>query len=106
MAFVVMFVVSMEVLADVPLRRPISPERPMLLVHIDTWNYPDPERIIEMVPEDILPYVVFNISLSASDNVCADGLCRGRLLAEGLCTKACVGYRAMCQRWSQPFFRS
>ena len=28
MAFVVMFVVSMEVLADVPLRRPISPERP------------------------------------------------------------------------------
>ncbi len=62
-----------KVLADVPLRRPISPERPMWLIHIDTWNYPDPERIIEMVPEDILPYVVFNISLSASDNVCADG---------------------------------
>ena len=62
-----------EVQADVPLRRPISPNRPMLLVHIDTWNYPDPERIIEMVPEDILPYVVFNISLSASDNVCSDG---------------------------------
>ena len=62
-----------EVQADVPLRRPISPNRPMLLVHIDTWNYPDPERIIEMVPEDILPYVVFNISLSASDDVCADG---------------------------------
>ena len=60
-----------EAKADAPLRRPISPERPMLLVHIDTWNYPDPERIIEMVPEDILPYVVFNISLSASDNVCA-----------------------------------
>lgn len=63
----------LEAKADAPLRRPISPERPMLLVHIDTWNYPDPERIIEMVPEDILPYVVFNISLSASDNVCADG---------------------------------
>ncbi len=62
-----------EVQADVPLRRPISPNRPMLLVHIDTWNYPDPERIIEMVPEDILPYVVFNVSLSASDNVCTDG---------------------------------
>lgn len=72
-AFVVMAAAGMRASADVPLRRPITPERPMLLVHIDTWNYPDPERIIEMVPEDILPYVVFNISLSASDNVCADG---------------------------------
>ena len=89
MAFVVMFVVSMEVLADVPLRRPISPERPMLLVHIDTWNYPDPERIIEMVPEDILPYVVFNISLSASDNVCADGYA-----VAGSWLKACAQKRA------------
>ena len=62
-----------EVRADVPLRRPISPERPMWLIHIDTWNYPDPERIIEMVPEDILPYVVYNISLSATESVCPDG---------------------------------
>lgn len=59
--------------ASVPLRRPISPERPMWLVHIDTWNAPDPERIIEMVPEDIRPYVVFNISLSATDATCHDG---------------------------------
>ena len=96
MAFVVMFVVSMEVLADVPLRRPISPERPMLLVHIDTWNYPDPERIIEMVPEDILPYVVFNISLSASDNVCADGYA-----VAGSWLKACAQKRA----WAIVTFR-
>ena len=88
-AFAVLFVVSMEVWADVPLRRPISPERPMLLVHIDTWNYPDPERIIEMVPEDILPYVVFNISLSASDNVCADGYA-----VAGSWLKACAQKRA------------
>lgn len=73
MAFVVMFVVSMEVLADVPLRRPISPERPLWIVHIDTWNTPDPERIIEMVPEDIRPYVVFSLSLSATDATCHDG---------------------------------
>ena len=72
MAFVVMFVVSMEVLADVPLRRPISPERPLWIVHIDTWNTPDPERIIEMVPEDIRPYVVFSLSLSATDATCHD----------------------------------
>ncbi|MDE6665976.1 MAG: carbohydrate-binding protein [Ruminococcus sp.] len=45
-------------------RRPISNESPMWIVHIDSWNYADPEKIIELVPEDILPYVVFNISLS------------------------------------------
>ena len=58
---------------DVPLRRPISPSQPMWIIHIDTWNYADPERIIEMVPEDILPFVCFNLSLSASDNVCNSG---------------------------------
>ena len=46
------------------LRRPISPEQPMWLVHIDTWNYPDPQKIIDLVPQDIRPYVVMNISLS------------------------------------------
>lgn len=48
------------------LRRPISPEQPMWIVHIDTWNYADPQKIIALIPEDILPYVVFNISLSIS----------------------------------------
>lgn len=62
-----------DILASVPLRRPISPERPLWIVHIDTWNNPDPERIIEMVPEDIRPFVVFNLSLSATDAVCCDG---------------------------------
>lgn len=47
-----------------PLRRPISPDQPMWLVHIDTWNYPDPQKIIDLIPEDIRPYVVMNISLS------------------------------------------
>lgn len=45
-------------------RRPINNESPVWIVHIDSWNYPDPEKIIDLVPEDILPYVVFNISLS------------------------------------------
>ncbi len=45
-------------------RRPINNESPAWIVHIDTWNYADPEKIIELVPEDILPYVIFNISLS------------------------------------------
>lgn len=46
------------------LRRPISPEQPVWLVHIDTWNYADPQKIIDLIPEDILPYVVFNLSFS------------------------------------------
>lgn len=46
------------------MRRPCSPDQPMLIVHIDTWNYADPAKIIALIPEDIKPYVVFNISLS------------------------------------------
>jgi hypothetical protein len=49
-----------------PLRRPVSPSQPMLLVHIDTWNFPDPQKIIDLIPQDIRPYVAMNISLSIS----------------------------------------
>jgi hypothetical protein len=52
--------------ALVPLRRPISPQQPMWLVHIDTWNFADPQKIIDLIPPDIRPYVVMNISLSIS----------------------------------------
>lgn len=48
------------------LRRPISPEYPAWLIHIDTWNTPDPQAIIDLIPADVRPYVVFNISLSVS----------------------------------------
>ncbi len=50
------------------LRRKVSPEQPMWIVHIDTWNNADPEKIIDLIPEDILPYVVFNISLDPGWN--------------------------------------
>lgn len=46
------------------MRRPVSPKQPMWLIHIDSWNYADPQKIIDLIPEDIKPYVVFNISLS------------------------------------------
>ena len=46
------------------MRRPCDPEHPMLIVHIDTWNYADPAKIIATIPESIRPYCVFNISLS------------------------------------------
>lgn len=47
-------------------RRPISASSPMWIIHIDTWNYPDPQKIIRLIPEDIKPYVIFNVSLSIS----------------------------------------
>ena len=50
--------------ADSNMRRPLSPEQPMWIVHIDSWNYADPAKIIDLIPEDVLPYIVFNISLS------------------------------------------
>ena len=51
------------------LRRPITPNSPMWLIHIDTWNYADPQKIIDLIPLDIRPYVVMNISLSISHDV-------------------------------------
>lgn len=48
------------------IRRPISPQQPAWLVHIDSWNYADPQKIIDLIPADILPYVIFNISLSVN----------------------------------------
>lgn len=48
------------------IRRPISPEQPAWFVHIDSWNYADPQKIIDLIPADIRPYVIFNVSLSVS----------------------------------------
>lgn len=46
------------------MRRPCSSQAPMWIVHIETWNHADPQKIINLIPEDIRPYVVFNISMS------------------------------------------
>jgi hypothetical protein len=51
------------------LRRPVSPQQPMWLVHIDTWNYADPQKIIDLIPPDIRPFVVMNLSMSISHTV-------------------------------------
>lgn len=55
--------------ANAPLRRPVSTSSPMYLMHIDTWNYADPQKIIDLIPADIRPYVVMNIALSISHDV-------------------------------------
>lgn len=55
------------------MRRPLSPQQPMYIFHIDVWNNADPQKVIDLVPEDMRPYTVFNISLSVSPNVTKDG---------------------------------
>ena len=73
-AFCVLFALvfglfGMQAQAGAPLRRPISPNQPAWFIHIDVWNYPDPQKIIDLIPQDIRPYVVMNVSLSISHNV-------------------------------------
>lgn len=50
--------------AKVPLRRTLDSRHPMWLIHIDVWNAADPQKIIDLIPADIKPYVVMNLSLS------------------------------------------
>ena len=34
------------------------------MVHIDVWNSADPQKIIDLIPDDVKPYVCLNLSLS------------------------------------------
>ncbi|MBQ5461211.1 MAG: hypothetical protein IIT55_05170, partial [Bacteroidaceae bacterium] len=45
-------------------RRPIDNQHPLWLIHIDVWNNADPQKIINLIPEDVRPFVCFNLSLS------------------------------------------
>ena len=45
-------------------RRPVDSQHPMWLVHVDVWNKADPQKIIDLIPAEIRPYVVLNLSLS------------------------------------------
>lgn len=45
-------------------RRPIDNEHPMWFIHVDVWFAADPQKIIDLIPDDIKPYVCLNLSLS------------------------------------------
>lgn len=47
-------------------RRPINNENPLWLIHIDVWNKADPQKIIDLIPDDIKPYVCLNLSMSCA----------------------------------------
>lgn len=53
-------------------RRPIDPQHPAWLIHIDVWNNADPQKIIDLIPKDIKPYVILNLSMSCSYDVDLD----------------------------------
>lgn len=45
-------------------RRPIDNRNPLWMIHIDVWNSADPQKIIDLIPDEIKPYVCMNLSLS------------------------------------------
>ena len=45
-------------------RRPIDSRHPLWLIHVDVWNKADPQKIINLIPDDIKPFVCMNLSLS------------------------------------------
>ncbi len=57
---------SVEIKAESDFRREISTEAPAWIVHIDTWVTPDPQAIIDIIPEEIRPFVIFNLSFSVN----------------------------------------
>ena len=47
-------------------RRPIDSKHPLWFIHVDVWYEADPQKIIDLIPEDLRPYVCLNLSLSSS----------------------------------------
>lgn len=45
-------------------RRPVDNRHPLWLMHVDVWNKADPQKIIDLIPDDIKPFVCMNLSLS------------------------------------------
>ena len=45
-------------------RRPIDSQHPLWMIHIDVWNSADPQKIIDLIPANVRPYVCMNLSLS------------------------------------------
>jgi hypothetical protein len=47
-------------------RRPIDSQHPLWFIHVDVWYQADPQKIIDLIPVEIRPYVCLNLSLSCS----------------------------------------
>jgi hypothetical protein len=90
-------VVQIGTYGQAAMRRSLSPSSPMLLVHIDTWNWPDPQKIIDLIPVDIRPYVVMNISLSISHgSTCAFNIVENGYEAAKSWVRTCAENQMWC----------
>ena len=45
-------------------RRPVDSQHPLWFIHCDVWYKADPQKIIDLIPEDVRPYICLNLSLS------------------------------------------
>ena len=45
-------------------RRPVDSEHPLWFIHVDVWYKADPQKIIDLIPDEVKPYVCLNLSLS------------------------------------------
>ena len=45
-------------------RRPIDSQHPLWFIHVDVWYKADPQKIIDLIPDEVKPYVCMNLSLS------------------------------------------
>ena len=74
-------------------RRPIDSQHPLWIVHIDVWNAADPQKIIDLVPDDIKPYVCMNLSMS-----CAYDVDRGVYQRPQNAIKTYKSWASVCQK--------
>ena len=44
--------------------RPIDNQHPLWFIHVDVWYKADPQKIIDLIPDEVKPYVCLNLSLS------------------------------------------
>lgn len=45
-------------------RRPVDSQHPLWFIHVDVWYKADPQKIIDLIPDEVKPYVCLNLSLS------------------------------------------
>lgn len=60
----------------------------MFVIHADSWNQADPQKIIDLIPEDIRPYSVLLISLSINnaESTANNGKCIWKRVEDGVAT--------------------
>lgn len=62
--FLLVLVTLATLTATAQQRRPIDSQHPLWFVHIDVWVNADPQKMIDLIPQDIRPFVCMNLSLS------------------------------------------